>query len=140
LDTDYLNTSRCVVDRGFDNAGLFAEIVATGAKLLARVKSTRRPPVLTILPDGSYLSCLDGLPVRIIKADVTVTAADGVLVQERYRLVTTLMDCRRFPAGDLVGLYHERWEIECAYLGLKHTLLHGHVLRSGDRSGLEQEM
>jgi hypothetical protein len=48
--------------------------------------------------------------------------------------------CRRFPAGDLVGLYHERWEIECAYLGLKHTLLHGHVLRSGDRSGLEQEM
>src|SRR5207244_4304833 len=36
-------------------------------------------------------------------------------------------------------LYHERWEIESAYFALRHTLLNGHVLRSGDRPGLEQE-
>src|ERR1019366_4797330 len=34
---------------------------------------------------------------------------------------------------------HERWEIESAYYALRHTLLDGHVLRSGDQSGLEQE-
>ena len=45
-----------------------------------------------------------------------------------------------FPAADLVGLYHERWEIESAYLALRHTLLIGHVLRSQDRPGLEQEI
>ena len=43
----------------------------TGAALLARAKSTRKPPVLAHLPDGSYLSRLDGgLAVRIIEAGV----------------------------------------------------------------------
>ena len=49
--------------------------------LLARGKSTRNPPVLEHLPDGSYLSCLDGLAVRIIEADVTMTGADGSRVR-----------------------------------------------------------
>ncbi len=31
-------------------------------------------------------------------------------------------------------------EIESAYLALRHTLLNGHILRSGDRPGLEQEV
>jgi hypothetical protein len=30
--------------------------------------------------------------------------------------------------------------IESAYLALRHTLLHGHVLRSGDPPGIEQEL
>ena len=34
----------------------------------------------------------------------------------------------------------ERWEIESAYLALRHTLLDGRVLRSGDRPGVEQEL
>jgi hypothetical protein len=78
--------------------------------------------------------------VRIIEADLGITGADGSRVQDRYRLVTTLLEHHRFPAADLVQLYHERWEIESAYLALRHTLLDGHVLRSGDRPGLEQEI
>ena len=39
----------------------------------------------------------------------------------------------------MVRLYHERREIESAYFALRHTLLDGRVLRSGDRPGLEQE-
>jgi hypothetical protein len=128
-----------LLDRGFDGSAFFAEVAATGATLLARIRSTRNPPVLAHLPDGSYLSCMDGLQVRIIEADLTMTGADGSGVHERYRLVTTLVDHHRFPAADLIGLYHERWEIESAYLALRHTLLDGHVLRSGDRPGLEQE-
>ena len=38
------------------------ELAGTGAKFLARSKSTRSPPVLAQLPDGSFLSDLDGLP------------------------------------------------------------------------------
>ena len=86
------------------------------------------------------MSCLDGLKVRIIEADLTVTGADGSRVQDSYRLITTLLDHRRYPAGLVAQLYHERWEIECAYLALRHTLLNGNVLRSGDRPGLEQEI
>ena len=36
-------------------------------------------------------------------------------------------------------LYHERWEHEIAYLDLRHTLLAGRVLRSGDPAGVQQE-
>ncbi len=128
-----------LLDRAFDANAFLAEVAATGALLLARAKSTRRPPVLSHLPDGSYLSCLGGLAVRVIEASVTVTGADGSRVRDGYRLITTLMDYRRFPAAAVVRLYHERWEIESAYFALRHTLLDGHVLRSGDRPGLEQE-
>jgi hypothetical protein len=129
-----------LLDRAFDANAFLAEVAGTGAKLLARSKSTRNPPVLAHLPDGSYLSCLDGLPVRIIEADLSATGADGSRVHDRYRLITTLTDHRRYPADILIRLYHERWEIETAYLALRHTLLDGHVLRSGDRPGLEQEV
>jgi hypothetical protein len=128
-----------LLDRAFDANAFPGEVAATGALLLARAKSTRRPPVLGHLPDGSYLSQLDGLKVRVIEASVTVTGADGSRVRDGYRLITTLMDHRRFPAAAVVRLYHERWEIESAYFALRHTLLDGHVPRSGDRPGLEQE-
>src|SRR5215469_12687633 len=128
-----------LLDRAFDANVFLREVAATGAALLARSKSTRHPHVVGHLPDGSYLSCLDGLTVRIIEAELTITGADGSHVADRYRLITTLTDHRRFPAPSLVRLYHERWEIESAFLALRHTLLEGHVLRSGDRPGLEQE-
>ena len=130
-----------LLDRAFDAAAFLAEITATGAMLLARAKSTRKPPVLAHLPDGSYLSRLDGgLNVRIIEAGVVMAGADGTRVADCYRLITTLTDHRRYPADALVRLYHERWEIESAYLALRHTLLDGRVLRSGDRPGIEQEL
>jgi hypothetical protein len=69
-----------------------------------------------------------------------MTGADGSRVGDRYRLITTLLDHHQYPAAALIGLYHERWEIESAYLALRHTLLTGHVLRSQDRPGLEQEI
>lgn len=129
-----------LIDRAFDASRFLAEVTDTGAALLVRAKSTRNPPVLGHLPDGSYRSELDGLPVRIIGADLTVTGADGSRIGDHYRLITTLLDHRSYPAPELVRLYHERWEIELAYLALRHTILDGHVLRSHDRVGLEQEL
>ncbi len=129
-----------LLDRAFDATAFLNELNQTGARFLVRSKSTRRPPVLTHLPDGSYLSDLQGLPVRIIDAELTVTGADGSRVRDRYRLITTLLDQDRHPAAELIQLYHERWEIEIAYLALRHTILNGHVLRSQDRPGLEQEV
>jgi hypothetical protein len=128
-----------LLDRAFDSNAFLREVATTGAMLVVRAKSTRHPVVLSHLPDGSYLSDLDGLAVRIIEACVTVTGADGSRVRGSYRLITTLLDHRRFPAAAVVRLYHERWEIESAYYALRHTLLDGRVLRSGDRPGLEQE-
>jgi hypothetical protein len=129
-----------LMDRAFDASGFLAAVAGTGAHLLARARATRSPLVAQVLPDGSYLTRLGDLRVRVIEAAVTVTGAGGTRAGDSYRLITTLTDHRRFPAHRLVRLYHERWEIESAYYALRHTLLEGRVLRSGDRPGLEQEI
>lgn len=127
-------------DRGFDGNHLIADIVATGAQLLIRIKASRRLPVLSTLPDGSYLTRIGGVSLRVIEADIAVTGADSTTVTGAYRLATTLLDHRTDPAEALIRLYHERWEIESAYFALRHTMLAGRVLRSKDPVGLQQEM
>jgi hypothetical protein len=129
-----------LADRAFDSTEFLTEVDRTGAKLLVRGGTSRKPPVLRHLSDGSYLSQLAGLPVRIIEASLAMRGADGTAVHDHYRLITTLLNDRQFPAERLIRLYHERWEIETAYLALRHTLLAGHVLRCGDRAGVEQEV
>lgn len=56
------------------------------------------------------------------------------------RLATTLLDDRQHPAAALVTLYHQRWEIETAYLELKSSLLGGRVLRARSPAGIAQEV
>jgi hypothetical protein len=136
LGTDTL----LLTDRGFDGNDFLEAVAATGAQVLARCKASRRPPVLAVLPDGSYLTKIAGLKLRVIEAKIEVTGADGTTVTGLWRLVTTLTGHRTDPAAALIQLYHERWEIESAYYALRHTLLKGRVLRSKDPAGLEQEM
>ena len=127
-------------DRGFDADDFAAEVAGTGAQFLIRATALRKPPVLARLCDGSFLSRLGALSVRVIDVDVVVTLADGTRHAERYRLLTTLTDARTDPASVLVGLYHERWEVEVALHGLRQGLLGGRPLRSGDPAAIEQEM
>jgi len=129
-----------LADRAFDDAAFLAEVAGTGAAFLTRASAARNPVAETVLPDGSYLSRIGTLHVRIIEAHITMTGAGGSHIRDRYRLITTLADHRRYPAAVLVRLYHERWEIESAYYALRHTLLEGRLLRSGDRPGAEQEI
>jgi hypothetical protein len=128
-----------LMDRGFDAGDFLAEVAGTGAQFLVRLNASRRPPVLRCLPDGSCTSVIGGVKVRIIAAEVTVTCHDGTTYGGWYRLATTLLDHRAFPAERLMALYHERWEHEVTYLALRHTLLQGRILRSGDPDGLRQE-
>lgn len=127
-------------DKGFDGNGFLAAVNATGAQVLGRLRANRRTPVLTRLGDGSYLSVISTERVRVIDASITVTCTDGTVFTGSYRLVTTLTDARRYPAVMLAGLYHQRWEHESAYYALRHTIMNGSVLRSGDPAGIEQEM
>jgi len=89
--------------------------------------------------DGSWLTLLGGLTVRVIDADIVVTMG-GKRHTGRYRLLTTLTDHRAYPAHDLVALYHQRWEIETCYLELKATTLGGRVLRARTPGGIDQEV
>ncbi|WP_372673160.1 IS4 family transposase [Amycolatopsis kentuckyensis] len=129
-----------LADRNFDAATFLAQVAGTGADLLIRLKANRRPPLTGRHPDGSITSVIGATPVRIIEARITVTTADGTRRSEHYRLVTTLLDPDRHPATDLLELYHQRWDVETAYLALKHTLTRGRVLRSQTPAGVEQEL
>jgi hypothetical protein len=133
-------TMLLLMDRGFDGGDFLAAVAATKARFLVRLTATRRLPVLRYLPDGSFTSLIGGVKVRVITAAVTVTCHDGTTYGGVYRLATTLLDHRAYPAQALMALYHERWQHEIAYLALRHTLLRGRVLRSADPAGIEQEM
>ena len=138
---DRLDPSMLLLDdRGFDADDFLVKIAATGAQFLVRATANRRPPVLARLPDGSYLTLIAGLRLRVIEAVITVTGADGHALTGTYRLITTLLTHRTDPAETLVALYHERWEIEVAYLALRHTLCDGRILRSKDPTGIAQEI
>jgi hypothetical protein len=132
-------TMLVLMDRGFDGGDFLAQVAGTSAQFLVRLNGSRRPPVLRHLPDGSFTSLIGGIKVRIITASVTVTCHDGTRYGGEYRLATTLLDHRAFPAAALMALYHERWQHEVTYLALRHTLLGGRILRSGDPAGLRQE-
>lgn len=128
-----------LADRNFAVKDLLEQIAGTGATLLVRAKNGRKLPPLGRLPDGSWLSQLGALRIRVVDADITVTS-QGLRRVGQYRLITTLLDHRRFPARDLVTLYHQRWEIETMYLEMKATTLGGRVLRARTPAGTTQEV
>jgi hypothetical protein len=107
--------------------------------VLVRLKIGRKLAVLRRFPDGSYLSMLGTLPVRIIECEITIITRPGRRT-EVYRLATTLLDHQRYPAGELITVYHQRWEIETTYLELKPSILGGRVLRARTATGVEQEL
>jgi transposase IS4-like protein/DDE family transposase len=127
-----------LADRNFAAADLIAAIAERGADLLIRVKAGRRLPVCRRCGDGSWISRIGRVEVRVIRCAITV-ATTGGRRSEVYQLVTTLgaADC---SAAELVALYHQRWEIETAYLELKSSILGGRVLRARTPAGLEQEI
>jgi Transposase DDE domain len=128
-----------LTDRNLTTAALTRRIAATDAHLLGRCKANRKLPVLRRLADGSYLSVMGGVSVRVVGAEITVATSAG-RATGNYRLATTLLEPGSWPAATLVALYHQRWEIETAYLELKSSILGGRVLRARTPQGIDQEV
>jgi hypothetical protein len=138
----------CLADRGFYGFERFKTAAATGAALLWRVNSTVALPRERMLEDGSYLTHIandnhgrarrSGLQVRVIEYQLNDPAlADE---EQRYRLITTLLDPEQAPAGELAKLYPQRWELESALDELKtHQRGPRVVLRSKAPDGVYQE-
>jgi hypothetical protein len=128
-----------LLDRNFAVQALIEAVASKGAHVLVRVKQHRKLPVLRRLPDGSWLSRIGAVTVRVIDCEITLSTSRGRRTTA-YRLVTTLTDPHRHPAGELIRLYHERWEVETAYLEIKSTILGGRVLRARTPAGVAQEV
>jgi hypothetical protein len=126
-----------LADRNFGYQPPLTALAGTGADLLVRIKAGRRLPVCRRCSDGTWLSRIGPLEVRVLRAQITIATATGRR-SELYQLVTTVTDpgC----AADLIRLYHQRWEIETAYAELKQSILGGRVLRARTPAGIEQEI
>ncbi|KAB1976634.1 IS4 family transposase [Streptomyces triticiradicis] len=149
---DQLDASMVLLAGAYYDAFDFLHTVTgTGASFLMPSTRTRRPTMRHPLPDGSYLTTICAgkyqavrgygrLDVRIVEARMTVTLADGTRRTELWRLITSLLDVDRYPAHELIALYHHRWQAETCYFSLKSTILDGRVLRSRTVPGIEQEV
>jgi Insertion element 4 transposase N-terminal/Transposase DDE domain len=93
-----------LADRNFGAKDLLADVAATGAEVLVRLKNGRNMPVLARHGDGSYLSTLGALRVRVIDCEITISTTAGRRTGV-YRLATTLLDHHRHPAAELIRLY-----------------------------------
>ena len=128
-----------LLDRGLSTNKFLETVGDTGAQFLARLSALRKPPVLRRLPDGSFLSRIGPLDVRIVECEITIATTAGRTTGV-YRLATTLLDHRRYPAFELVKLYHQRWEVESAYFAIKKSMLGRRVLRARTMPGIAQEV
>ena len=136
-----------LADAAFDDASFLASITRDrGAQFLVRSGARRCPLPQRHLPDGSYLAKIGYgvlpslLTVRVIEATITITLDNGTVTTQQWRLLTSLLDPARYPAAELVTLYHQRWQIETTYYSLKETILDGRVLRSRSLPGIDQEV
>ena len=137
----------CLADRLYPNFSLWKKALSTGAALLWRTRSNADLPVEEVLADGSYLSRIyptvkdkrkkrDGLAVRVV--EYKLEGVEGA--EPLYRLITTLTDCKKYPAQELAALYPERWEIEVTLDEFKTHMRGGQVvLRSKTPELVEQE-
>ncbi len=139
-----------LADRGFLGYELWSAAAKSGADLLWRTKSNHVLPVEQRLADGSFLSHFypsqkdrrhqsGGVAVRVV--EYALDAAPATDDEETtYRLLTTVLDPDRAPAGELAALYAERWEFEIALDELKtHQRSPRVVLRSKMPDGVAQE-
>jgi hypothetical protein len=135
-----------LADRGFPSYELYVKTLDTGADVLWRVSASFTLPVITVLPDGTYLSELRGtrknerVTVRVIEYSVREdTQPDGT--SEVFALITNLLDPEHAPALELARAYSQRWHIELLFRLVKVDLrAPGGVLRSRIPTGVRQEI
>jgi hypothetical protein len=137
-------------DRNFPGHGLITAILDAGGHVVARAGGTLSLPMAEgggWLPDGSRLSWLnapsgrkeDRLPVRVTEHNALFPAAGGEEhASETCTVITTLLDHRAAPAGEVRDAYLTRWSASETTFGEDKATIagagnrtSGPVLRSG---------
>jgi Insertion element 4 transposase N-terminal/Transposase DDE domain len=139
-----------MVDRGLYSAAMVIQTRRRRAHVLFRVPAGVKFRPLHRLADGSTLVWLEETTprgkktgkrrrIRLIEYPLTDPARPGH--GERHRLLTSLLDPKRFPARELACAYHERWEIEITIDEQDtHQRLLSQPLRSRKSVGVIQEV
>jgi Insertion element 4 transposase N-terminal/Transposase DDE domain len=141
--------SVAIVDRNFLAARILVPIAATGRNRhwLTRAKSTSKWDVVEKLGRGDELVEVDvrheartqdpSLPRRWQMRAIAYKRR-GFRPQV---LLTSMLDAKKYPAAELIALYHERWEIELGYGEVKTDMLERQeAIRSKTPKGVLQEL
>lgn len=136
--------SLLIVDRGFAYHGTFRDIARGGRHWLARTRKEHRWNVVEKLGEGDELVQVQTSSAK--NRDVPPAYMARAIRYQRagFRpqvLLTSLVDAERYPAAEIVELYHERWEIELAYDEIKtETLEQLESIRSRMPERVRQEI
>lgn len=141
--------SLTLLDRGFLAARILVEVQRGGTNrhwLTRATARTRSKRIKRLGPGDDLVE---------IEVHRTARAQDPSLprtlqlraIQYRRRgfkpqhLLTSLLDAKRYPAAEIVALYHERWEIELGYNEVKRVMLaREESTRSKSPRGVAQEL
>jgi hypothetical protein len=136
--------SLLIVDRGFAYHRTLRDIAQGDRHWLARTRKEHRWNVIEKLGEGDDL-------VQVQTSWKTNPEVPPAYVARAIRyqrggfrpqvLLTSLLDAKRYPAAEIVELYHERWEIELAYDEIKtDTLEQFEAIRSRTAERVRQEV
>jgi Insertion element 4 transposase N-terminal/Transposase DDE domain len=141
--------SLTIVDRGFLVAGVLIPLSRAGQERhwLTRAKKNTSWRVVKRLGPMDRLVEME-VSHQARKKDPTlpkVFLARAVRYQRKgfppQTLLTSLLDADRYPAAELAGLYHERWEIELGYDEIKTEVLEREEsIRSKSPTAVAQEI
>lgn len=135
--------SLIIVDRGFAYHNIFQQIARGRRHWLTRARKDIRYTAVRQLGTGDAL-------VEVYTSHPKNDVPPPYLARAiRYQrkgfkpqvLLTSLVDAERYPAQEIIALYHERWELELAYDEIKtDTLLQLEALRSRTAERVRQEL
>lgn len=136
-----------LVDRGFFFAELLEPLRARGTHWLTRGRKKTAYKVVTELAPGDMIvemKVSHAARQRDPSLPRTWTAR-AIRYQRRgfpeQFVFTSLLDPKRFPAAEIVALYHERWEVELGFDEVKTDMLEREEsIRSRTVVGVEQEL
>jgi hypothetical protein len=138
--------SLLIADRLYGVGAFLVELATALAKrpghFLVRVSSNLKPKLLKPLRDGSMLveikpsKGVKTLQAREIRG--RVRRPQGKWVEVRFW--TSLLDCKTYPAQELLALYARRWEQEIMYKQIKVDMRQAELLRSQTVETAAQEV
>lgn len=134
--------SLVIIDRNFLVKSDLYALECTGSRhWLSRAKKNTRWSIVEQLGKDDYLVELEmhgaGLPSRYPVRAIHYQRKG----YPRSTLLTSLTDPEKYPAKELIALYHERWETEIVYDEVKtHLLDRQEAIRSRTPEGVAQEL
>ncbi|MGO9067006.1 MAG: IS4 family transposase [Myxococcaceae bacterium] len=143
------NDSLTIVDRNFLVAADLNQLCGDGTNRhwLTRAKRTTHLKTLQRFGPGDELVEIQlSAETRRVNPGLPKKWVARAIRYERKgfppsTLLTSLTDAAKYPRKEVVGLYHERWEIELGYDEIKtHMLAREEAIRSRKPTGVRQEL